>query len=169
MLVKKGFYMKKVIVFKEYSRIYTYDASTEELLLRACISVLERRYDSPEFRYFAHGRKFVPTQKEQSYLDLTEEQINNLPASLIESVKDARNKISFMVRAIEREQKEASEWQVKLEKFLKLPFEEKLITKDNVVNIDGSQEHMAICLLRKRASYAGEGFEIIELDVAKVK
>lgn len=161
--------MKKVIVFKEYSRSYTYDASTEELLLRACISVLERRYDSSEFRYFAHGRKFVPTQKEQSYLDLTEEQIDNLPSALIAPIKDARNKISFMVKAIEREQEEALKWQTKLKNFLNLSFEEKLVSKDSTINVNGSQEYMAIWLLRKRASYAGEGFEIVELDTAKIK
>lgn len=158
--------MKKVIIFKEHYKNYIFDASTEALLLQACISVIERRATSNHFRYFAHGRKFVPTGTEQSYLDLTEEELEILPQAIFETVSVTRKKLNLMISMIEREHSETLEWTTKLETFLSLPANEKLTAKEPTILLNGEQEYTAIWLLKKRASYAGESFEIVNLDLA---
>lgn len=156
--------MTKVIIFKEPFREYIFDASTEEQLVKAYVSVVNRRIRTTHFRYFTEAPEFNPTPKEQEYLDMTEEDVNAFPPFASEAIRAIKNKVEYRKDLIEKKKRKFLQWQEALNRFKSLTYEEQLKAEITLDDAKATPKLLAKWILESRIAYAGENYEIRELD-----
>jgi hypothetical protein len=159
--------MTKVIIFKEPSRDYIYDASTDEAILKACLVVFNRRWFDPRTYYFREPHLFEPTEKELEYINLADDDLTHIPAVAYESIVEKRNKLLHKKKLHEKMHEDYELWVKEGTTLLSLPIESQLVRTINFLpNVEGQPEPLSVLwLLKQRSRLHGEGFNIVELDV----
>ena len=159
--------MTKVIIFKEPSREYIYDASTDEAMLKACLAVFNRRWSDPRTYYFREPHLFEPTEKELEYINLTDSDLLHIPVVAYDAIAEKRNKLIYKTKAHEKMHEDYELWVKEGTILLSLPLAEQLTrTITFLPHVEGQSQPISILwLLKQRSMLHGEGFSIVKLDV----
>jgi hypothetical protein len=144
--------VKKVVVFKEKHDTIYYDASSEELLGKALLSILRLRMKEG---YWYPEPKLRDLSEYKDYLEMPEETIALLPESMKKEIEKAK-RIERNVRA---EYDEEVEWYEAAQHVLSLPESEAIALKRG-------HQSLLLWLFIQRQDYQYEGWDIITLDVA---
>ena len=160
--------MNKIIIFKEPNREYIYDASTEDAILKACLTVFKRRWSDPRTYYFREPYLFEPTVKELEYINLTDSDMAHIPAVAYDNIAELRNKLLSKKHSLEKVHEDYERWVEEGTMLLSLSLEEQLQRKAEFLpEIVGQVKPSSILwLLKQRSMLHGEGFSIVEIDVA---
>lgn len=155
--------LKKILILDEKHGKSYYDASTNEVLYKALLSILRVRMDT--------GYYYEPKEPSLGYY----EEYLNIPADVVKTLPDAMKeliaKAEKSVKQIRDEYAVAREWYDCAVHILSLP-EEKAIRYVHVedwfnprTNKPAQIRHHAIIwLFQERADHQYEGWEIVTLD-----
>jgi len=160
--------MSKIIIFKELERDYIYDASTEEALLKACLSVFKRRWNSRNTYYFRTPTPFVITQKEEEYLQITDSELSELPSAIFENIAQERSRLKNRKKAVEKAISDYEEWFSEAKAVMSLENEADQLERKFIRLIGTSYKSdvpSVLWLLKQRSTLNGERFSIVELDM----
>lgn len=160
----------RIIMFEEKHQTRYFDASTDEVLSRACVKVLRERVDEG---YWYH-RNFdkperVRSADEIALMAMTDEQIAVLPENMAQDIKNKRVRIISKDLAYERNRALEDSWFAALEKVLSLPVDEAV--KLSTSGQEGAgwprrEMNLAFYLLDSRSDYEYERLELLTLEKA---
>lgn len=161
--------MTSVLVTDEKHGNSYYDASTPELLAASALTILRDRFNDGYWYYEPKAPELNYTDEQKSIMELTDEEIANLPVALRASTEKQRNSLLSNRKGREREYLLDKQWYDATVALLALPAKEAV--KQTVVR--GRNQYArtvptALDLLEQRNDYQYESFEIFEVTTPKI-
>lgn len=146
--------MEAIVIFKEKHGDRYFDASTDELLDRALLSVLRERYAEGLLGGDGSNAHYVVEKYEQDEVAMmTDEEVEALPASLQQDANRKRRGYQNALREYEAEKSERAD----IEKLCTLPFEDAL-------RLRYKKNSLVLTIARSRNEYEYEGWTIERLE-----
>lgn len=159
--------MNRLIIFSDKYSTRIFDASTPELLSRACLKVLRERFK--EGYFYLEPELSLPSlsAEDAAIMALTEEQVAGLPEPIKGTTAAKRKSISERNARFERTYEEEKAWYDRVVSLCAMDPEEGYKVEDKSTRRGRKASSEAVALMSDRADYQYEGFELKQVESYK--